>query len=68
MEPNKIIGDKTMFQESKDKLVERFKISETHAGCFLSNYGDRYICKEHNGGCAYQSECDKIHRKRKGKR
>lgn len=55
-----------LFKQRAKELSVKYGINETHAGCFLSNYGDKYICKEHNGGCAYQSRCDKIHKNRKG--
>ncbi len=51
------------FEEETQKLSSAYGITETHAGCFLCNYEDRYICNEYNGGCGSLAKCKEIYRK-----
>lgn len=37
-------------------------IDDGHIGCYLCNFEDSYICKEHNGGCKSISKCQEIHK------
>lgn len=51
------------FKEESKRLISEYEITETHAGCFLCNYEDRYICNEHNGGCRLLDKCKEINEK-----
>ena len=49
---------------------ERKRISKTYdvrscrAGCYLSNYGDEFLCytRRSGRGCPHLEECEKIHK------
>ncbi len=49
------------FKEESKRLSSEYEITETHAGCFLCNYEDRYICNEYNGGCKSLDKCKEIY-------
>lgn len=34
------------FIEKNNKLQKKYSISEVHAGCFLSNFGDKNLCSK----------------------
>ena len=48
------------FKEEVTRLTVTYGTSETHAGCYLSNYGDRCVCSE---SCGFFEECKKISEK-----
>lgn len=50
------------FKEEVDKMM-LLGITEIHAGCYVSNYHDEYICDTYNGGCKSRNECEAIYEK-----
>lgn len=51
------------FEEKVNRLVISHNITETHAGCYLCNYDDKFICHEFNNGCESIDECRNIYEK-----
>lgn len=45
------------------KISLLFNIDESHAGCYLCNYLDKYICIEYKNGCKKLEQCKQIHKK-----
>lgn len=48
------------FDEEVTRLTVTYGINEIHAGCYLSNYGDKCVCSE-NCGCF--EKCKEIQNK-----
>lgn len=48
------------FEKQKDALMNEYGITANHAGCYLVNFCDEYICKAYNGGCPRLEVCGKI--------
>jgi hypothetical protein len=48
------------FEMQKDALMNEYGITANHAGCYLVNFFDEYICKAYNGGCPQLGVCGKI--------
>lgn len=46
-------------------MCSTYQITEDHAGCYLSNYEDEYICHKYNGGCRHANKCKEISDKEK---
>ena len=54
------------FESELTRISSTFQISKDHAGCYLSNYENEYICHKHNGGCINIENCRDIN-KREGR-
>ena len=39
------------FESELTRISSISQVSGNHAGCYLSNYENEYICHKHNGGC-----------------
>ena len=52
----------------RNKLIEKYNINESHAMCYLCNYGDLYFCNKFNGGCKNLERCNCISRGEKNDR
>lgn len=48
------------FEAQQKRLVDEYDITATHAGCYIVNFFDEYICKAYNGGCPKLGVCGKI--------
>ena len=48
------------FNTKVNELVSLYTITEDHAGCYLCNYEDDYICHKFNGGCKNAELCKRI--------
>lgn len=53
------------FEPELNRISSTYQISEDHAGCYLSNYENEYICHKHNGGCKNIKWCREIREKEK---
>lgn len=51
------------FEEKVNDLVKLHNITDVHAGCYLCNYDDKFICHEFNNGCESINKCRSIHEK-----
>lgn len=51
------------FEEKVNRLSTLHNITETHAGCYICNYGDEFICHEFNNGCDSVDKCRSIYEK-----
>lgn len=49
------------FDADIKQIASTFSVTEGHACCYLCNFGDEYICYEHDGGCNRVEECQSIH-------
>lgn len=56
---------KEEINKEENRLVSTYNITSTHAGCYMCNFGDKYICVEHNGGCKSLEKCRSIYEKEK---
>lgn len=54
---------KMQFEEEMNKLTSTYGISEHHAGCYICNYEDKFICHEFNNGCDSVDKCRSIYEK-----
>ena len=45
------------FESELKRISSTYQISKDHAGCYLSNYENEYICHKHNGGCKNIEMC-----------
>jgi hypothetical protein len=43
--------------------IRSLGLTEDHAGCFISNYHDAYICDNFRGGCKHKEECEEMLKK-----
>ena len=48
------------FEAQQKRLVDEYGITATHAGCYIVNFFDEYICKAYNSGCPKLGICGKI--------
>lgn len=48
------------FEAQQKRLVDKYDITATHAGCYIVNFCDEYICYAFNGGCPQLGACVKI--------
>lgn len=48
------------FEAQQKRLVDKYDITATHAGCYIVNFCDEYICHAFNGGCPQLGACVKI--------
>lgn len=48
------------FETQQKRLVDKYDITATHAGCYIVNFCDEYICRAYNGGCPQLGVCGKI--------
>ena len=55
--------DNKEIKKEQDRLASTYGITNVHAGCYMCNFGSKYICEEHNGGCSGFDKCRDIHRK-----
>lgn len=53
------------FEEKQNKLSTKYNISGDHAGCYLSNFEDDYICHRYNSGCKNIDKCKAIFKEEK---
>ncbi|MFG6378350.1 MAG: hypothetical protein K1W19_08565 [Lachnospiraceae bacterium] len=58
----------TDFEERCNRISTAYQINKNHAGCWLSNFGNNYICHKHNGECKNNTECKEIFEKESTKR
>ena len=50
------------FEEQLQYLKDKTHINENIIGCYLSNYGDKYICSGcHSCGCKHLTKCKLLH-------
>ena len=50
------------FEEQLQYLQDKTHINENVIGCYLSNYGDKYICSGcHSCGCKHLTKCKLLH-------
>lgn len=54
---------KEEINKEENRLVSAYNITSTHAGCYMCNFEDKYICVEHNGGCKSLDKCRSIYEK-----
>ena len=45
------------YADAQRYLSEKYQINRHHAGCYLVNFEDDYICRKFNGGCENISKC-----------
>lgn len=45
------------FDERINKISSLYTVSLDHAGCYLCNYENNYICHKFNGGCKNVNVC-----------
>ena len=45
------------FDARVDEISLLYDVSNDHAGCYLCNYEDDYICHKFNGGCKNVNVC-----------
>ena len=50
-------------EKEEQRLVSIYNISSGHAGCYMCNFGDKYICEVYNGGCEDLDKCKSIYKK-----
>ncbi len=55
------------FEERLNRISTIYQISNDHAGCWLSNFEDDYICHRQNSGCKSINKCREIFEKEKGR-
>lgn len=58
-------GVGTDFEEKLNGISTTYHITNDHAGCWLSNFEDDYICHKHNGECENIDKCREIFLKRR---
>lgn len=60
---NVFTGSLEEFHNERNKLNERFGINSIHAGCYLCNYGDRWLCNEREDGmgCRHLGQCEEMY-------
>ena len=50
------------FEEQLQYLQEKTHVNENIIGCYLLNYGDKYICSGcHSCGCKHLAKCKLLH-------
>ena len=52
-------------EQEENRLASTYNITNVHAGCYMCNFKDEYICVKHNGGCKNISKCRSIFEKEK---
>lgn len=50
-------------EKEQNRLSSIYNISKVHAGCYMCNFENKYICVEHNGGCKGLDKCRSIYEK-----
>lgn len=55
------------FKDEVARLVSTYGLSDVYAGCYLSNFGDEFICKKFVGGCNRVNVCKKLHQQEMNK-
>ena len=48
------------FDSDLKKIIALYSVTEEHAGCYLCNFDDEYICHKYNGGCEKLEQCRQI--------
>lgn len=48
------------FETQQKRLVDKYGITATHAGCYIVNFCDEYICRAFNGGCPQLGVCARL--------
>lgn len=48
------------FITKTNEIQSKYNISFEHAGCYICNFEDDYICWKHNDGCRFIEECKNI--------
>jgi hypothetical protein len=51
---------KKTFEDRANEISLMYEISFTHAGCYICNFEDDYMCHKFNGGCKNIELCRKI--------
>ena len=51
------------FEKEMNRLASTYGITDTHAGCYMCNYEDKFICHEYNNGCESVDKCKEIFEK-----
>ena len=51
------------YNSELNRISSIYQIKEEHAGCYMVNYEDQYICHEYNGGCKSIEKCREIREK-----
>lgn len=53
----------TGFEKKLNRISTTYQIANDHAGCWLSNFEDDYICHKHNGKCKNITKCREIYKR-----
>lgn len=51
------------FDSDLKEIIDSCSITEAHAGCYLCNFENEYICHIYNGGCKKIEQCKTIREK-----
>lgn len=51
------------FDSDLKEIIDSCSVEKGHAGCYLCNFEDEYICYEYNGGCKKLNQCRDIREK-----
>lgn len=57
--------DYKAIEKEQNRLVSTYNITNVHAGCYMCNFENEYICHKVNGGCKNISKCREIFKKEK---
>ena len=52
-------------EREENRLASTYNITNVHAGCFMCNFENEYICIKYNGGCKGLNKCREIFEKEK---
>ena len=55
--------DYKKIEKEQNRLSSIYNITNVHAGCYMCNFENKYICVEHNGGCSGFDKCRSIYEK-----
>lgn len=50
-------------EKEQNRLTSIYNITNVHAGCYMCNFENKYICVEYNGGCSGLDKCRSIYEK-----
>lgn len=51
------------YNSELNRISSTYQIREDHAGCYMANYENQYICHEYKGGCKSLEKCREIREK-----
>ncbi len=60
--------EKIDFEEKVNEISIIYQVTDEHAGCYLSNFEDDYICHKCIGGCKTIKKCKEIFYKEKNRK